>query len=187
MAVQIEPAKFPADAEAIYSLFSGYADSLGIDLTFQSFQEELDSLPGKYHEDQGGALLIARATGGQNTASGLPSVGSAQNLQDSQTHITVGCVALRRNTKEWCEMKRLYIVPEARGLRLGDKLVVGILDKAKQLGYRGIRLDTLASMTTAQRLYSRHGFSETEPYYDTPIKETKFLGLEFTKPWHDSA
>lgn len=76
-------------------------------------------------------------------------------------------------------MKRLYVLPESRGLKLGDQLVVAILERAKELGYRGIRLDTLPDMTAAQRLYRRYGFTEISSYYDTPIENTLFMGCDF--------
>lgn len=179
MAVCIEPAQFPRDIDITHALFSGYAASLGIDLTFQSFQDELDSLPGKYDESQGGALLIARAHRDFPQEQNIPDVSTL----NSSTHdaLVVGCVALRRSANNWCEMKRLYVLPEARGLRLGDKLVVAIIANAKSLGYSGIRLDTLPDMIAAQRLYRRHGFVEIDSYYDTPIDATIFMGCEFAK------
>ncbi|KAJ5631910.1 uncharacterized protein N7484_012010 [Penicillium longicatenatum] len=179
MAVSIELAQFPRDIEAIHTLFSGYAASLGIDLTFQSFQNELDSLPGKYDESQGGALLIARAHR-DSRQDEIVSGFSTSNPPTPHAPV-IGCVALRRSSNNWCEMKRLYVLPAARGLRLGDKLVVAILEKAKSLGYSGIRLDTLPDMIAAQRLYRRHGFVEIDSYYDTPIEATIFMGCEFSR------
>ncbi|KAJ6084654.1 hypothetical protein N7486_011454 [Penicillium sp. IBT 16267x] len=178
MAVYIEPAKFPRDVEVTHTLFSGYLASLGIDLTFQSFQDELDSLPGKYDESQGGALLIARAT--RDCPQGQSNSGVSTSNPSTPHTFVVGCVALRQSSKNWCEMKRLYVLPEARGLRLGDKLVVAIIEKAKRLGYSGIRIDTLPDMIAAQRLYRRYGFVEIDSYYDTPIEATIFMGCEFT-------
>ncbi|OKO92240.1 Acetyltransferase [Penicillium subrubescens] len=184
MTVIIEPAQFPADTVAIHSLFSGYAASLGIDLTFQSFDDELNSLPGKYATPQGGALLVARAqspdTDTTDHAQPVPQP-SDEPLTVPQINSVVGCVGLRRNDEHWCEMKRLYVKPETRGLRLGDKLVEAVLVQAKALGYRGIRLDTLPDMVAAQRLYRRHGFFEIEPYYDTPLKGTIFMGCDLTR------
>ena len=182
MAVRIEPAQFPRDLEVIHSLFSGYAASLGIDLTFQSFQDELDSLPGKYAESQGGFLLIARALVGHPDHISA-SHSTKPTLHPTATQISaVGCVALRRSRDNWCEMKRLYVAENARGLKLGDKLVEAIVAQAKAFGYRGIRLDTLPEMTAAQRLYRRYGFVQIEPYYDTPIDGTIFMGCDFTLP-----
>lgn len=159
MEIHIEAAQFPEDRDTVHGLFTQYARSLGIDLTFQQFQAELDSLPGKYAATQGGALLIART--------------------DDTTPAAIGCVALRRSTDTWCEMKRLYVVDEARGMRLGERLVEAIVGRARELGYRGARLDTLASMVAAQRLYRKYGFREIEAYYETPVEGTVFLGCEF--------
>ncbi|KAJ5091000.1 hypothetical protein N7532_009684 [Penicillium argentinense] len=174
MGVSIEPASFPEDTGTIHSLFSGYAASLGIDLTFQSFQDELESIPGKYAEAQGGALLIARTT--------EPRRSDAQGSVWLPPSSAIGCVALRRSSDHWCEIKRLYVVPEARGLNLGDRLVEAIVAQAKSLGYRGMRLDTLPEMLAAQRLYRKYGFIETEPYYETPLHDTIFMACDLTPP-----
>lgn len=183
MAVCINHAEFPGDVQVIRALFSGYAASLGIDLTFQSFEEELDSIPGKYSTTEGGALLIARTSDQLNYHDGATSNGFESGLSnyDATSPLVIGCVALRRSSDGWCEMKRLYVLPEARGLRLGDKLVKSIVDQAKSLGYRGIRLDTLPNMLAARRLYEKHGFVETAPYYETPLESTIFLACDFTR------
>ncbi|KAJ5557956.1 hypothetical protein N7535_009449 [Penicillium sp. DV-2018c] len=181
MEIQIGPAQFPEDTVSIASLFSGYATSLGIDLTFQSFQEELDSLPGKYAPSQGGYLLIARAVS-------VPQLHTSGHSIDStispapQLPPVLGCVALRRSSDGWCEMKRLYVLKEARGLRLGERLVQAIIAQARDLGYQGMRLDTLPEMTAAQRLYRKFRFVDIAPYYETPIQRTVFMGCDFTRP-----
>lgn len=179
MEVQIKPARFPEDAEAIVSLFTGYATSLGIDLSFQSFQEELNSLPGKYASAQGGSLLIARASSVENDAKVGPLVTAPAST--SLTHSTLGCVALRCSSDGWCEMKRLFVHSEARGGNLGERLVKAILGEARKLGYKGMRLDTLPEMTAAQRLYRKYGFVDIAPYYETPIQRTVFMGCDFSR------
>ncbi|CAL5869164.1 uncharacterized protein PFLUO_LOCUS3392 [Penicillium psychrofluorescens] len=178
MAVHIEAARFPDDSDTILALFSGYAASLGIDLTFQQFQDELDSLPGKYVASQGGALLIART---EKQPDRYQPYQTSSDPLGSHPSAAVGCVALRRSSDNWCEMKRLYVLQEARGTRLGERLVEAVLDRAKALGYRGIRLDTLPEMTAAQRLYRKYGFVEISAYYDTPIKGTIFMGCDFAR------
>lgn len=183
MAIAIEPAQFPDDAEAIRFLFSRYAKSLSIDLTFQHFQYELDSLPGKYTESQGGALLIAHS-GEKGTVSNS-QLATAIFSETPSSHVpyfsVLGCVALRRSSDGWCEMKRLYVVEEARGEKLGGKLMECILRDAKVMGYRGIRLDSLPEMEAAQKLYRKYGFVEIPPYYDTPVEGTVFMGLDFSR------
>ncbi|KAJ5290788.1 hypothetical protein N7478_000039 [Penicillium angulare] len=185
MPVSIQPACFPQDFEIIQTLFSGYAASLGIDLTFQSFQAELDDLPGKYEESHGGAILLARTHSDDLELPNMQPLSSSTNtVAESATPQPVsvlGCVALRQSSDNWCEMKRLFVLPEARGLHLGDQLVITILERARALGYRGIRLDTLPNMTAALRLYRRHGFIEIEAYYETPIDNTIFMGCEFSQ------
>jgi ribosomal protein S18 acetylase RimI-like enzyme len=150
---RIFPAKTVADVDATASLFRAYAASLPIDLAYQGFEAELAALPGKYAPPSG-ALLLARRADGE----------------------AIGCVALRANEPEGCcEMKRLYVSPEGRGLGLGRALVTAILAEAARIGYREIRLDTLGTMTGALALYQKAGFEPVPPYYDTPIAGTIFF------------
>ena len=166
---KITPATFPGDKQAVTALFTAYTAALGIDLTFQNYQIELDSLPGKYAPEQGDCLLVAR---------------------DDESNQFVGCVAYRAlpstnpdnndSGKRYCEMKRLYLSPSARGTGLGTKLVEAIIEHARASGqYNGMRLDTLPSMESARALYKRYGFGEVERYYETPLEGTIFMGLEF--------
>ena len=150
---RIFPAKTNADFAAAAALFRAYAASLDIDLAYQDFEAELASLPGKYAPPSG-ALLLARGSDGA----------------------PLGCIALRPiEAKGCCEMKRLYVASEARGMGLGRALVDAILLEAEQIGYYEIRLDTLGTMSPALALYRKTGFVAIDPYYDTPIAGTVFL------------
>ena len=153
----ISPARSPEDIEASRHLFSAYAQSLGIDLSFQDFPSELASLPGKYAPPNG-EILLAKEPNGK----------------------AVGCVAVRPLPlhEACCEMKRLYVLPAGRGLGIGKKLVPAITEVATRLGYREIRLDTLPHMVEAVRLYENEGFVRTDPYYATPLTGTIFLAKE---------
>jgi ribosomal protein S18 acetylase RimI-like enzyme len=137
----------------VAGLFRAYVDSLGIDLGFQAIEAELAGLPGKYAPPQG-ALLLARDAQGQ----------------------PLGCVALRPLAGTCCEMKRLYVTPAARGLRLGQALAEAAIAEAARLGYREMRLDSLPQMAAAQALYRKLGFVEIAPYYATPVVGTVFMG-----------
>ncbi|KAL4818687.1 acyl-CoA N-acyltransferase [Aspergillus spinulosporus] len=158
---RIISAQTAEDIATARSLFTAYVEWLNIDLGFQDFQSELDSLPGKYGAPHGDLLLAY----------------STENKP-------LGCVAVRPldDSKQSCEMKRLYVSPEARGMGLGKALVAAIVQRAKDLGYKEMRLDTLPSrMQGAIVLYTRVGFVKTTPYYETPMHETIFLTLDLTR------
>ena len=152
--IAIEPARWPDDAELVRELFIEYADSLGFDLCFQGFDQELATLPGRY-QPPSGRLLLARSQGR-----------------------ALGCVALRELVEGVCEMKRLYVRPEARGTGVGAMLTDAIIAEARSAGHRRIRLDTVAPiMQPAVALYRRRGFVEIEPYTENPIEGALYLEL----------
>jgi putative acetyltransferase len=173
----ISPVRAPRDLQDIKTLFIAYADSLDIDLSFQSFSTELSTLPGAYRPPYG-EIFIARRTCTQSPP---------QNQdQDQAPDQAIGCVALRPLTtpsaskgRYWyCELKRLYVHPSARGLGLGRALAEVTLQRAREIGYREIRLDTLGSMEEARGLYGKLGFENVRGYYETPVGGTVFLGME---------
>ena len=148
-------AETPDQIEDARRLFREYEAWLGIDLCFQSFEEELKNLPGKYAAPTGRLLLAAA------------------------DETTAGCIALRKIDDEICEMKRLYVRDDFRGLRLGRKLIERVIEEAKEIGYKKMRLDTLpAKMPRAVKLYESYGFQKIEPYCENPHKETLFMEKE---------
>lgn len=154
--VLITPARSPADLADAGRLFAEYAASLPISLDYQDFGEELASLPGKYAPPLG-ALLLARDDRGA----------------------AIACGALRPLAPpRVCEMKRLYVSPQGRGLGLGRTLACSLITLARDAGYSTIRLDTLPSMTEAHRLYQSLGFTAAPQYYQGAAPGTVFLELE---------
>jgi GNAT superfamily N-acetyltransferase len=150
---RIIPVRTPDDLAAAIKLFRDYANSLPIDLGYQDFEGEMAAMPGKYAPPEG-ELLLARAESGE----------------------AIGCVGLRPiDPTGCCEMKRLYVTPQGRGLRLGARLVAEIVSIAGRIGYREMRLDTLPTMHTAIALYRKCGFEDMGAYYNTPIAGTVFM------------
>ncbi len=152
--LNIFPAETDEDIKLVKDLFIEYVDSLGFDLVFQNFEEELANLPGEYAAPEG-CLLLAKYQGR-----------------------AAGCVGLRKLSDGVCEGKRLYVRPQFRGLKIGRELVEAIIAEARKIGYSHLRGDTVPSMQTAQALYASLGFKEIEPYCRNPIEGAKFIELK---------
>lgn len=152
------------DLVEVRGLLREYVDSLGIDLSFQQFNHEYASLPGEY----------ASSGFGPRGAANQPR--GALLVAESEGRL-VGCVALRRWNDDVAEMKRLYVRPRMRGLGTGHRLVLTAIERARELGYRTIRLDTLPSMHRAIAMYQRLGFAEIEAYRENPVEGSRFFEL----------
>lgn len=139
-------------------LFREYQADIGVDLSWQGFEEELAQLPGEYAAPHG-MLLVAFV--GNDAA---------------------GCCAFRPlhdcDYPNACEMKRLYVRKAFRGFGLGRLLVDHTLLHAKQAGYHSMLLDTLTDMETARALYAQAGFVEVPPYYHNPMPGAHYLKVD---------
>jgi GNAT superfamily N-acetyltransferase len=141
--------------ESIKSLFKAYLLELNEDLCFQSFDSEIDNPLYKYSAPVG-ALFIAY-----------------------HNATPVGCIALQPlQETQTCEMKRLYVVPEYRKLKIGDALVQALLLEAKTLGYLTMKLDTLDRLQAALKLYLKYGFETVTAYYDNPLPGVVYMQKE---------
>lgn len=153
--VVVRAASGPVDLDGVRMLFREYANSLKVDLCFQNFEDELRDLPGEYAMPHG-TLLLATVNGE-----------------------FAGCCAVRPlHTVDYanaCEMKRLYVRPQFRGLGLGRQLSEAVLDSATASGFDCILLDTLDDMESARALYQELGFAEIPPYYYNPIAGAHYL------------
>jgi ribosomal protein S18 acetylase RimI-like enzyme len=143
------------DADSIQTfrvLASELLQEYGFDLSYQNVDEELLGLPGLYAQPRGATLLAF--VGGE----------------------AAGCVALRPLEQDVCEMKRLYVRPKFRFLGVGEKLCEHLLESARRIGYRAMRLDTRRSqMRAAINLYGRLGFYEIPPYNVSPFSDICYM------------
>ena len=138
--------------ESIKSLFKAYLGELNEDLCFQSFDTEIDNPLYKYSAPTG-ALFIAYYNA-----------------------IPVGCIALQPlHETQTCEMKRLYVEPQYRNLKIGDALVKVLLQEAQLLGYTTMKLDTLERLQAAIQLYQKFGFETVTAYYDNPLPSVVYM------------
>jgi putative acetyltransferase len=153
--LSIAQAESPTQIAQARELFVEYAQSLGFSLCFQNFDQELAGLPGDYSQPDG-RLLLAEIE-----------------------RELAGCVALHKLDGDICEMKRLYLRPKFRGKGLGRVLAEKIINEARAIGYKRMRLDTVEPvMKDAVAMYRRLGFREIAPYRANPMEGTLYMELE---------
>ncbi|MEO6721351.1 MAG: GNAT family N-acetyltransferase [Ferruginibacter sp.] len=140
--------------EAAKQLFTEYATSINIDLDFQQFDKELQTLMTMYGPPSGGIILA------------------------KQDEHFIGCVGIRKINETVGEMKRMYLKPEHQNKGLGKILLGKAFDLARACNYNKIRLDTLNEMVSAIALYKKAGFYEIEPYYFNPIPTAVYFERE---------
>jgi ribosomal protein S18 acetylase RimI-like enzyme len=151
--IRLDSAASAADIESVRVLFREYADSLGVNLEYQGFDEEVRDLPGDYAPPSG-TLILAR--------------------NDDEL---IGCVGVRALDPATAEMKRLYVRPAGRGSGAGRTLAEAAIRFATVRGYERMRLDTLPQMSLAQELYRSLGFVPIDAYRFSPVPGTVFLEL----------
>jgi putative acetyltransferase len=139
--------------EEIRVLFREYQSWLNIDLCFQDFEEELNTLPGYYASPLGRVYLVVDDKSGQS----------------------VGCVALRPVSQGKCEMKRLYIRDDWKRLGLGRELAELVIDEARQAGHSIMCLDTFNHLSAAIALYKSLGFSSVKTQRDNSKNDVCYM------------
>jgi len=178
-AAAIRRAATARDVELARALFLEYAQWLKVDLCFQGFEQELATLPGAYAPPRG-RLLLAGTPGEAFACIALRPL-------ESESGCGCGDVAPPSEPSvagaggpgvgSTGEVKRLYVQPAHRGEGWAKRLVQMILDEARVIGYRELKLDTLAWMSPARALYSSLGFRECAPYYSNPLSGVVYMSL----------
>ncbi len=137
--------------DGVASLVKEYCEELGVDLSFQHFDEEIQNLASKYAMPRG-RIYVAYA--------------------DNKL---AGCIALHPLSETCCEMKRFFVRKEYRNLHIGRILLQQLLKDAKAIGYETMVLDTLSTLESAVHLYYDNGFYEIPPYYDNPLEDVLYF------------
>ena len=150
--VQAKTAEDWADAER---LIRAYLAGLPFEVDFQDVDSEMADLSSMYGLPDG-ALLLVRG----------------------EDDVAVGVVGVRRFAEGDAELKRMYLVPEARGSGLGRALAEVAVTAARSLGYRRLLLDTVASLTAAIAIYDRLGFVEIDAYRHNPFEDARYFALD---------
>lgn len=152
--VSIKIAITAADFLEAKALILEYVEWLGMDLSFQNFDKEMETLQEMYGPLNGGLFLAI--------SNGKP----------------VGVAGVRRFADKACEVKRMFVQPASRGLGIGKLLLTVCIEKAKSLRYELIKLDTADFMKPAIKLYTDHGFVEIPAYRHNPHEAARYFELE---------
>lgn len=140
--------------QQIKELIIEYAKRLGRNLSFQNLDDELKD-PAKKYTSPEGELLVA-----------------------VEGEDVLGMIAYHKHSDTRCEMKRLYVKPSCRGMKLGEKLIEELITHARQAGYKEMVLDTIVPLQSAIHLYKKLGFTECEPYYHNPMPDVLYFRKE---------
>jgi 8-oxo-dGTP pyrophosphatase MutT (NUDIX family)/ribosomal protein S18 acetylase RimI-like enzyme len=153
--VQIFEAKEKADFEEGKILIDEYATYLEENRIPDpvDFVQDINSYP-KHYMPPDGAVLIAR-------------------VNDQ----LAGCVSVRNFEPKICELKRLFVRESFRQLKIGKQLCFAIIEKAIELGFKKMRLDTVPEMVAAIGLYESLGFYRIKAYFQTDVEDTVFMEL----------
>lgn len=162
----IRHACYPQDTALARVLLVEYAQWLEVDLCFQGFAEELATLPGAYAPPRGRLLLAGQPGAAFGCIALRPLDAGWVNGERAAAQLSDGSVA---------EVKRLYVQPAHRGQGWGQRLARALLDEARAIGYRELRLDTFAWMREALSLYFALGFRDDAPYYHNPVAGAVYM------------
>ena len=99
--------------EIANTLFREYAIHIGIDLSFQNFDKELIELEKQYSRPNGVIFIVY-----------------------NEDENPIGCFGIRKFTASICELKRMYLKKEARGIGIGKKLILKAIEISKELKYK---------------------------------------------------
>ena len=165
--ITIRHAESPADLDAIRTLFRQYAVYLNevfgaAHICLVAYDQEIATLPGRYDLPDG-QLLLARVDGEPAACVALYPL-AVEELLPPDTSV--------------CELKRLFVLPQFRGLHLGHRLSEELLAFARTRSYNAIYLDTVPEvLPQATQLYTALGFQPVPRYNQNATTGVKHFRL----------
>lgn len=94
--------------------------------------------------------------------------------------IAVCCGGLKRLPDGACEIKKMFVVDEARGRGVARALLDELERRARALGYTTARLDTGPKQLRARRMYERAGYLPVASFNANPV--ATFFGEKPLRP-----
>ena len=87
----------------------------------------------------------------------------------------LGCASYKKISATTVSLHRVAVDRDFRGLKIGKKLLVSVIDMAKENGYNTMYLETNETQKAAQVLYKKHGFK----YLNNVPNEPQVFGINF--------
>jgi carbonic anhydrase len=155
--IEIKIAQDAGDFLLARELILEYTEWLNFDLAFQGIDKEMASLPEMYGGREGG-LVLAFFNGR-----------------------AAGVAGIRKYAGRECELKRMFVKPESRGLGIGKRMLAACIEIAKKPNYEVIKLDTTDFMKSAIKLYKDYGFIEIPAYRYNPHEAARYFELKISR------
>jgi ribosomal protein S18 acetylase RimI-like enzyme len=154
-----------------------------LDIVSRLFQEYREWIADHVEESSGSSAeeglgqidkLIAELPGAYGPPRGEVILAFAQDS-------VAACGALRELEPKIGEIKRVYVRADHRGPGFGPRLTRALLDRARELGYERVRVDTLPTMYSAIEFYQEMGFVPIPAYWPHPVPDSRFFEYDLAK------
>jgi GNAT superfamily N-acetyltransferase len=137
---------------------AGTSTDSAVPIGLKRIDEEIAGLPGVYGPPRGDVILAFDPTG------------------------LAACGALRELEPRVGEIKRVYVRADHRGPGFGPRLTGALLDRAREVGFERVRVDTLPTMAAAIQFYQEMGFRPIPAYWPHPVRGALFFEYKVADP-----
>ena len=95
-------------------------------------------------------------------------------IEDGQGRL-LGTVGLYPLDDETCELRKMYLAPQVRGLGLGKRILERMIARARSLGFKKMVLETSSKLEAAKRLYLKFGFQAMRHEHLSPRADQSYF------------